>query len=296
MIIGTPIGQPWIYSDLWKKAINGERDDVGLHRFGVEVNRDNLADGYIEQFSKNLTEAEKKVRLQGHFAHLEGLALAHLFDRMVHIVKRFPWPKGKPAVLIIDCHQSKPHVCTLLGATGDGRIYYIKEMESKSPPKTFAREVKAFIKGDWRMIDYVIDSLGETPGTGGDGNRSFAEVLRLEGVPVRATTYDDKNDETFIQKIQQVLEIPDEKDNFGRRLPKLAIMEGNAGIIDNIETVQWVKYRQFEIFKPKLDISSQDYLACLKYGLKTAIAYVSDVGRMPKTKRSRLSPWSGRSA
>lgn len=294
LIIGTPIGQAWIYNDLWKRATNGERSDIGLHRFSIEANKMNLAEGYIEQFSKNLTEAEKKVRLQGHFAHLEGLALAHLFDRTTHIVPKFPWPKGKPAVLVIDPHQAKPHVATIIGATGDGRVYYIKEMETKSPPKMFARELKEFLKGDWRIIDHIIDSLGETPGTGGEGSLSFSEVLRKNGIPVRATSYDDKSDEDFINNIQQILEIPEERDNFGRRQPKLAIIEGNSGIIDNIETVQWQKYRQHELFKPKLDISSQDYLACLKYGLKTSISFVADVGRMPKTKRSRPSPWSGR--
>lgn len=293
LIIGTPIGQAWIYNDLWKKASNGERPDIGLHRFSIEANRANLAEGYIEQFSKNLTEAEKKVRLQGHFSHLEGLALAHLFDRTVHVVNPFPWPRGKPVVLVIDPHFSKPHVAVLVGATGDGRIYYIKEMETKSPPRAFAAELKDFLKGDWRVIDYVIDSLGETPGTGGEGNRSFSDVLRLCGIPVRSTDFDDKNDEDFIQRIQQVLEIPEQVDNFGRKQPKLAIVAGNDGIIDNVETAQWQKYRQHELFKPKLDISSKDYLACLKYALKTSIAFVSDVGKLPKVKRSRPSPWGG---
>lgn len=293
LIIGTPIGQAWIYNELWKKAVSGERPDIGLHRFGVEVNRSNLAEGYIEAFSKNLTPAEKKVRLQGHFSHLEGLALAHLFDREKHIVPKFHWPRGKPAVLVIDPHFSKPHVAVLVGATGDGKVYYIKEMETKSAPSVFATELKEFLRGDWRIIDYVIDSLGETPGTGGMGNMSFSDVLRRYGIPVRSTDFDDKNDEDFIQRIQQVLETPEIADNFGRRQPKLAIIAGNDGIIDDIETCQWQKYRQHELFKPKLDISSKDRLACLKYALKTSIAFVSDVGRMPRTKRARPSPWSG---
>lgn len=294
LIIGTPLGQPWIYNELWKKATNGERSDIGIHRFSVEVNRTNLAEGYIETFAKNLTEAEKKVRLQGHFAHLEGLALAHLFDRDVHIVPKFEWPRGKPAVLVIDPHFSKPHVATLIGATGDGRIYYIKEMSTKSPARMFARELKEFLEGPWRLVDYVIDSLGETTGTGGEGNKSFSEVLRDAGIPVRSTSFDDKNDEDFIQRIQQVLELPDTADNFGRKLPKLAVIEGNSGIIEDIESVQWVKMRQHDAFKPKLDISNKDYLACLKYGLTTNISFVADVGKLPRVKRSRPSPWGRR--
>lgn len=295
LIIGTPLGQPWLYNELWKKAAEGERPDVGIHRFGIEVNRGNLADGYIEQFSKNLTEAEKKVRLQGHFAHLEGLALAHLFDRLIHVVPPFIWPQGKPAVLIIDPHWAKPHTFALIGATGDGRVYYIKEGRSKSPARAFARELRAFCEG-FRVIDYIIDSLAETDHTGGDGAKSFADVLRESGVPVRATSHKDKDDEDFIQRIQQVLEVPEQKDNFGRRVPKLAIIEGNQGIINDVETCQWQKYRTHEVFKNKLDITQKDYLSLLKYGLATSIAFVADAGRIPRVKRLKTkSPWSGSS-
>jgi hypothetical protein len=292
LIIGTPLGQPWLYNDLWKKAAEGERDDVGIHRFGIEVNEGNLAEGYVESFSKDLTEAEKKVRLQGHFAHLEGLALAHLFDRAKHVVPKFPWPDGKPVVLVIDPHQAKPHTVALVGATGDGRVYYIKEMRSKAPPAEFAREVKVFYQG-YRVIDYIIDSLGETPGTGGDGNMSFSEKLRQCGVPVRSTSFKDKNDEDFINRIKQVLEFPDIPDNFGRKLPILAILEGNQGIVNDIETVQWQKYRQHEMFKEKLDITQKDYLSLLKYALATNISFVASSGRTPKIRRAKRSPWSG---
>jgi len=294
LIIGTPLGQAWIYNDLWKAATNGERDDIGLHRFSVEVNRENLAEGYIETFSKNLTEQEKLVRLGGHFAHLAGLALAHLFDRQIHVIKAFSWPKGKPAVVIIDPHMSKPHTAVMIGATGDGRIYYIKEFASKSPARQFARELKEWMEGDWRIIDVMCDSLGETPRTGGDGNKSFCDVLREAGIRVRATTYDDKDDEDFIQSIQQVLEVPDKADNFGRKLPKLAILEGNPRIINDIESVAWQKYRQHEQFKEKLDITAKDYLSCLKYGLKSGIGYIAQLGRAPKVLRRPAASYTGR--
>jgi hypothetical protein len=294
LILGTPIGQPWLYEQLWKAAVDGDRTDIGIHRFDTKVNEANLADGYIEQFSRNLTEAEKRVRLQGHFSHLEGLALAHLFDREIHIVPKFPWPNGKPVVMIIDPHWSKPHTVALVGATGDGRIYYVKEMSSKSPARAFAAELKEFYQG-FRVLDMVSDSLGETPRTGGDGNKSFCDVLRDCGVPVRSTSFEEKNDEDFIQCIQQVLEVPNRPDNFGRLQAKLAIMDGNEGIIHDIETVTWLKHRNTDGFKPKLDISSKDYLSLLKYALATSIAFVADVGRVPRAKRSGRSPWSGQS-
>lgn len=293
LIIGTPIREPWVYEQLYKPAEKGERPDIGIYRFGTEVNKGNLRDGYMEQYGKNLTTQEKAIRFKGIPGHLEGLALNHLFKPDVHIVPAFPWPQGKPVVLVIDPHPSKPNVAILVGATGDGRVYYLKEMRSSSPPSAFAAELMEFYKG-YRVVDYIIDSLGETPGTGGDGNMSFSEKLRSRGVPVRATSYDDKSDGNFIERIRQVLEIPDQKDNFGRKLPKLAIVEGNYGIISDIEMVSWQRYKGLEEHKPKLDISNKDFLACLKYALATNISMVAEVGKLPKIKRSGRSPWSGR--
>jgi hypothetical protein len=135
----------------------------------------------------------------------------------------------------------------------------------------------------------VADSLGATPGTGGRGNLSFIEVLKEHGVRARATTYQDKDDEDWIQRIQQVLIIPEQKDNFGRQLPKLRVFRGNTGIIGDILNVEWVAYKGLEEFKPKLNISNRDYLACLKYALATSITFLPGKARTFKAKNP--SPW-----
>lgn len=294
LLIGTPLGQPWMHKELWLPAEEGKRDDIGIHRFSTEVNESNLAEGYIESYKKNLTEKEIRVRLHGEFAHLGGLALAHLFKEDVHIIDPFPWPSGWPCVVVVDPHPRKAHIATLVGAGKDGQLYYIKEMASSAAPKAFAKELKEFYRG-YRVLDVVVDSLGETPGTGGDGNMSFSDVLRACGVPARSTSYREKQDEAFIQKIRQVLEIPDEEDNMGKQTPTLLVFEGNPGIVTDIRNVQWLKYKGLDEFKPKLDISNKDYLACLKYALSTPIILMGKTGRRPQVKRTpRRSPWSGR--
>lgn len=292
LFIGTPLGQPWLYTELWQPAEKGERDDIGIHRFSTEVNAHNLAEGYIEDFSKNLTEAEKRARLFGEFAHLEGLALAHLFNEDTHVVKPFPWPNNMPVVIAIDPHQAKPHTAIMLGAVGDGRIYYIKELQSRAAPEAFARELREWYQ-NYKVVDIICDSFGNIPGTGGDGNMSFSEKLIQMGVRLRTTDYNDKNDEDFVQRIKQVLEIPDKPDNLGRYAPRLAIFDGNPGIVRDIEGCMWQKRRKEEGFKEKLEISNRDFLACLKYALKTNILFLAEGGQMPTIKRSGRSPWSG---
>lgn len=290
LIVGTPLGQPWMYESLFDAALKGERPDIGVHRYSTRVNAANLADGYIEQFTKNLTEHEIRVRIEGEFAHLEGLALAHMFKRDIHVVNDFEWNRNKPVVIAIDPHYNKPHTAVMCGVTGDGRIYALKEFSSKSPPRQLAEELKEWYES-YRVLDILVDSLGSTPMSGGEGNRSFIEVLNACGVRCRATSYEDKSDEEFILRIRDVLEVPNEPDNFGKRLPKLALFRSCERLAHEIETVTWVKYRNSDEFKDKLDITNKDFLSCLKYVLATNISYLA-VGKRPRIKRAGKSPWS----
>lgn len=291
LLVGTPLGQPWMTEQLWNAAQKGERTDIGCHRYSTAVNEKNLAEGYIEQFSKNLTEKEKQARLEGRPAHLDGLALAHLFKREQHIVDPFEWPRGKPVVIAIDPHYNKPTTALMVGATGDGRIYVIKEFKSTSTPRIMSTELKAWMDG-YRVLEIVVDSLGNTPMSGGDGNRSFIEVMNANGVRCRATSYEDKSDEEWIHRIRDVLAIPDEHDNWGRKIPKLAVVSTCTGLITDIENVTWLKYKGLDEWKPRLDISNKDHLSCLKYALACNIDYLA-TGKAPKIKRAGKSPWSG---
>jgi hypothetical protein len=292
LIIGTPIAEIWLYDELYQPAMKGERPDIGVHRFSTEVNAQNLSEGYIDAFSKNLSAKEKQIRLHGEFYHLDGLALAHLFKPTAHIVDPFNFPAGKPVCIAIDPHPSKAHVALMCGATGDGRIYAIKELTSNSPAREFAGELKEWMDG-YTVVEIVVDSLGETPTSGGEGNRSFCDVLRSCGIRARSTSFAEKNDENFIEAIRDVLEIPDKPDNFKRRVPKLGVFATCTGLIHDIQTVSWLKHRGFDQNKPKLDIRNRDVLACLKYILATNFAYLTAPGGRPKIKRSKRSAWSG---
>ncbi len=97
---------------------------------------------------------------------------------------------------------------------------------------------------------------------------------------MRSTTYFDKQDEAWISKIKDVLALPEKPNNLGIRAPKLQILSGNKGITNDIETVKWQSYKNTEEFKPKLDISSKDYLSVLKYALSTNLTYNKEKSRM----------------
>jgi hypothetical protein len=269
LMIGTPIAAPWLRTEIYEAWARGESPDTECFRFGTRVNQANLTEGYIDKFGAILTEKEKRIRLEGEFFDLDGLALAHLFRRDTHVLRRdeYEWDISNPCVVAIDCHGAKPHVALLVGADSNGPVV-LKELSAKATPRDFARMLKEWYRG-YRLVDIVCDSLGSADMTGGEAFKSFIQVLKDEGIRVRATTYADKSDEAWIARIQNVLQVPKEADNFGQMIPKLRILDGVPGIVSDIESVSWLKFRNADVFKPTLDISKKDYLACLKYALST---------------------------
>lgn len=278
LLVGTPISGSWLREDIVEPWSRGELDNVSVHRYGTIENQANLSEGYVEQFSKILTEKERLIRLEGQFADLDGLALAHLFSRKHHLVSAFNyrWPPNWPVVVTIDPALAKKHVALMLGVTQQNQLVVLRELSLKGTAPQFATELKKWMAG-FRVVDIVCDSMGSGDLTGGDGSLSFIASLQRNGVRCRATTYDEKQDEAWLDMIQQVLVVPDEPDNFGRQEPRLKVLDTCIGLIHDIETVAWEKYRLEDIYKPKLDIKKKDFLACLKYGLAAQPAF--DKGR-----------------
>lgn len=277
LMIGTPISAAWLREQIYEPWAKGELEDVECFKFGTQVNQENLAEGWMTEFARHMTEKERRIRLEGEFFDLEGLALSHLFKRETHVIPKFDWPKNWPCIVAIDPAQNKPHVACLLGSDTKDNLYYITELALKCAPEEFARKLRNWYE-DYPIRDIICDSMGSAPQTGGRGMDSFIEVLNDHGVRARATRYDDKNDEIWITRIQNALYIPKK----GIDIPKLRIFEGNKGIISDIENVQWVKYKNEEMYRPKLEISKKDYLAALKYALSANMSYSKPRARIYK--------------
>ena len=267
LVVGTPISGSWIRREVHEPWSRGDLPNTDCFRFGTIVNERNLAAGYIEQFSSLLSDKEKRVRLQGEWFDLEGLALAHLWKREEHIVPPIIGFEGH-VVIGIDPHPNKNHIAVMLGLDRDGEYYVLRELSSEraDTPRTFARKLRNWYKG-YKVLDINCDSLGAARLTGGDGNKTFIEVLNEEGIRARSTTYDDKKEDSWIMKIQEYLKIPTKADNFGRRRPKLHVCSTSVGVISDVESVSWLKWKNSDENKPKLDITNKDYLAALKYAL-----------------------------
>lgn len=263
LIVGTPLAQAWMKKDLYDPAMKGERDDIEVFKAGILVNKANLGKDYIDNFSKDLTEAEKRVRLHGDFAHLDGLALAEYWKPEHHLVERFDWPRAWATVCAIDFHPSKPCTAVLLGCNPLDEFYVVKTFKSASPPRIFAEEIKAWLKG-YKVQDIVCDNIGSTPKTGGIDNESFIQVLQKRGVAVRPTSFKEKSEDTWIRNIQDLLYLRDTK--LGKR-PGLYVFSDLLEMINEFESVQWARNRQTQENLGYLEIGNKDFLSCLKYAL-----------------------------
>jgi hypothetical protein len=283
LIVGTPIAASWMRVELLEPWERGDRKDIECFTYGTAVNQKNLAAGYIERMEATLSEKERRIRLGGEFYDLDGLALAHLFHEKTHVIDRpRDWDSANPCVIAIDPHPSKAHFAVVLGCDKDNYLYYMDELSLKAPARRFA---EAIIDAGWfskyNIVDIVYDSLGNADTTSGEGYRPFGavinEVLADAGLGrARATTYADKSDESFIERIRDSLVVPEEPDEKGILAPKLRILRGNVGIIHDIRNVQWAQYaknRNIDEAKPKLDITQKDYLSCLKYALATDLYF-----------------------
>jgi hypothetical protein len=286
---GTPIAASWLRTDIYEPWVEGRLKHVECFQGTTHENAHNLGDGFIERFSAHLSEKERLIRLEGHFFDMDGLALAHLLKPDVHIVSNsHPWDATNPCVLVMDPHPSKAHNAVLLGVDGDNQLYVVEEYKEKAVARDF---MESLIELGWfsqyRVTDVVFDSLGSGDTTSGEGFKSFGkvvnEVLEAHGLRhrARATRYDEKNDEEFIERVRDALLIPEKPNNFGQKLPKLRFYERCRGSYHDVRTVQWYEDKQAKENKPKLDIRKKDYLSCIKYALATNLYHAKPTSTSP---------------
>lgn len=270
LLAGTPVSAAWLRTDIYEPWAKGELEDVEVFRGTTDENAANLDPGWFKRFFGKLSEHEAKVRRLGDFYDLEGLALSHVFRRATHVVPaaNFQWDRSWPCVIAIDPHTSKPSHAVLMGVDREGRIYVLDEYKEKGVARKFAKSLIG--RGwftDYRILDIVYDNAGNAEMTSGEGfapfGNVFNEVMSQHGLGrARATSYDDKSDEAFIDRIQDGLYIENEGD-----IPKIRVLSTCKGSIGDFENVQWKRDKNAGQNKPTLEISNRDWLACIKYGL-----------------------------
>lgn len=277
--VGTPIRQAWMRREIFEPWQKGDLPDIACFAFDSDVNKDNVDWERQLAYFARLTPQEQEVRRKGRFYDLEGLALSHLFSRVSHVIPKFPWDEECPCIVVADPHPSKAHYAVLMGVDRKNRLYVIDSYKEKAVARQFTTSlIDRGWFSDYKIIDIVYDSLGNSDTTSGEGFKSFGEVMNevLEENELgraRATSFKEKSDEDFIDRIQTDLAIPQVPDEDGECIPRLRIFEGNEGVVTDVENVQWKKEKSIDENKDKLDLTHKDYLSCIKYGLATNLTF-----------------------
>lgn len=275
-LAGTPISAAWLRTDIFEKWKKGELDGVECFRGNVYENSANIDMESVKRNLSKLSPNERKIRESGEFYDLSGLALAHLFNRDTHTVTRenLQWNPTNPCVIAIDSHTSKRHHSILLGVNPDNKLFVLDEYAERATARQFIKNIieKGWFR-EYKIMDVVYDSAGNADMTAAEGFLSFGHVINevlaeKKLCRARATTFEDKNDEAFLDRIQDAL--LNDRPEIG---PKLKVVFECEETIRDIEQAQWVPDRKNEINKPKLDISNKDMLSCLKYALATNLYY-----------------------
>lgn len=288
---GTPISERWIRHEIYEPWAKGLLPDTECFRVHSNDNEANLSKGYIEEFSRTLTEDERATRLEGAFFDTNALALAGIFKPEHHVIPfdTFKYTPDMPCVVAIDNHSVKPHHAVMITCDKDDRLIVIKEMAMRGNATEFSVVLKEWERG-YSIADRVCDSLGNMEMTSGEGMHPFIEGLQRNGVAVRGTTFKEKSHEDLIDRLKQGLALPPLPDNDGSFIPKIRILSSCTGLISDIESATWQKNRMTGEMVAKLDTSTKDHLSCMGYGLALHLFYDISKHESPVYRETRPNP------
>jgi len=69
----APIGaEPWIEEELWRPAVEGRLPGVKAVRVSMRDNAHNLPEGFVEAATAGMSDADRKIRIEGEYARREG--------------------------------------------------------------------------------------------------------------------------------------------------------------------------------------------------------------------------------
>jgi hypothetical protein len=231
VLAGTPVSEPWLYEEIYAPGL--AKKDPNIHIIqGSTYDNPFLSKDFIADFEARLTEDERRVRLHGEFAHLQGRVFKE-FTRQTHVFTYQRWPEEWPVYCAIDPHPRKPHTVVYLGVTSDDVLVVMDELVIEGDIESLAKAMqKKEADNGYRIVTRRIDNSG----SGTDWNRdSFIDQLSKYGIRVNPMRKSEKDVGSSIQKIKLLL-----KQN------RLRFLENCTNTISDMELYAWQDYRHPE--------------------------------------------------
>lgn len=198
-IAATPISEPWMYSEIYEKWMLKQDPRIEVIQ-GSTYDNKFISQEWVKDFESRLTEDEKRVRIYGEFAVLQGRIFKQ-FNPKTHVIPTQEWPADWPVYIGIDPHSKKPSVALAVGVTPDNNYVIIDEAEAAGPISDLAE-----ILSTWNKKYHVVSTIIDNSGAALDWTRSSAvQILADHGIYCTPVRRADKDVAGGINRIQQLL-------------------------------------------------------------------------------------------
>lgn len=262
---GTALDEPWLYTEIYTKGMDPKNKTIEVFQGTTFDNAENLDPEWIKEFSDSLTDDEKKVRLYGEFAVLQGRVFKE-FNRRDHVIPFAKWPEDWPVWVRIDCHTRKPSTAIWLGVTKEDELVVIDEAEAPSIEELGALIHKRNKEKKYRVVNMRMDNSGLNPGWDSTKRTAF-DALREQGLNVTAVKKYEKDVDESILRIKRLLKPKQPADQKPYAL--LLFMENCVNTIQQMELYGWKESRHEEKTgkSEKIQKVNDDYIDPLRYAV-----------------------------
>lgn len=245
----TPISEPWIYEDIYLPAVNGTNQDIAAFT-GSSYDNPHLSRSFLKSFEDQLSDEEKRVRLHGEFAILQGRVFKE-FERRTHVIALQDWPEDWPVYESLDVHTRKPNTAIWAGVTKNDELVILDECSVEGIPE-FAEEIKKR-RGKKMIVSTICDNSALSQDW---STRTGIKMLRDGGVNASAVRPQDKDVANGINKMKRML-----------KAKRLFVMENCRTLITEFEMYVWDDHRMPEKsgIKEKPRKIYDDFLDPLRY-------------------------------
>ena len=251
IMAGTPISEPWVYTDLYIPAITKADKTIEVFQ-GSSYENPHVTREFLKDFESKLTEDERSTRLYGEFASLQGRVYKE-FDRKVHVLELQEWPEDWPVYMAIDPHSRKKSTAIWVGVTKDEELIIINETAGEDIEDLALRikDIESSFK--YRVVSRIIDNSGSAKDWTG---QSAIDILSKHGIRVSAVRQEDKAVHDGIIAVKRLF-----KDR------RLFMFENCLGCVSDFSLYGWAENQNEEKqgTSEKVRKTHDDYVDLVRY-------------------------------
>ena len=230
-IAATPISEPWMYQEIFEPWLLKTDPRIEVIQGSTYENKF-ISQEWVADFESRLTEDEKRVRIYGEFAVLQGRVFKQ-FNADTHVIPHQEFPPDWPVFVGIDPHSKKPNVALAVGVTPEDNYVIVDEAEAAGPIGELADTLHTWNK-KYNVVSTIIDSSGAAL----DWSRNSAvQILAANGISCTPVRRADKDVDSGINRIQQLLK--GQKDSAGQWQPRLKCMNNCRQTINEFMLYSW---------------------------------------------------------